>query len=229
MRVIIKNDYDLLCQWVAFYILKRIEEFKPSKEKPFVIGLPTGSSPLGVYAQLIEYYRNGLLSFANVITFNMDEYVNLPKEHPESYHYFMWNNFFNHIDIPAENVNMLDGCAEDSREECSRYEAKIVKVGGIELFLAGVGSDGHLAFNEPGSSLSSRTRIKTLCKGTILDNSRFFENDELSVPTTALTVGMGTIMDANEVLVIISGINKALALKECLEGNINNPWTLTLL
>ena len=176
MRVIIKDNYDLLCEWVAFYILKRIEAFKPTKDNPFVIGLPTGSSPLGVYRKLIEYYKNGRLSFVNVVTFNMDEYVNLPKEHPESYHYFMWNNFFNHINIPPENVNMLDGCAKDLVEECDRYEAKIKKVGGIELFLGGVGVGGHLAFNEAGSSLSSRTRIKTLCKETIISNSRFFES-----------------------------------------------------
>nr|QBK87483.1 MAG: glucosamine-6-phosphate isomerases/6-phosphogluconolactonase [Marseillevirus LCMAC201] len=229
MRVIIKETYDLLCEWVAIYTLKRIVDFKPTKDKPFVIGLPTGSSPLGVYTRLIEYYNAGRLSFKNVVTFNMDEYVNLPKEHPESYHYFMWNNFFSYIDIPKENVNILDGCTEDLVEECNKYEEKIKKVGGIELFLAGVGTDGHLAFNEPGSSLSSRTRIKTLCKETIISNSRFFENDELCVPTTALTVGLGTIMDANEVLVIISGFHKALALKKCLEGNVCNTWTISLL
>ena len=128
--------------------------------------------------KLIEYCKSGELSFQNVITFNMDEYVGLDKTHPESYHYFMMTHFFNHIDIKKENINLLDGCAEDLIEECKRYEEKIKEVGGIDLFLGGVGTDGHIAFNEPGSSLTSRTRIKTLCHETIESNSRFFQNDE---------------------------------------------------
>lgn len=229
MRVIIKKDYENLSEWVAYYIMIKIKEFNPSKEKPFKLGLPTGSTPLGTYKKLIEYCKNDQLSFQNVITFNMDEYVGLDKNHPESYHYFMMTNFFNHIDIKKENINLLDGCADDLLEECRKYEEKILAVGGINLFLGGVGTDGHIAFNEPGSSLTSRTRIKTLCHETIESNSRFFQNDEKNVPTLALTVGLGTIMDSKEVLIMISGSHKSIALKECLEGNINNTWTITVL
>jgi glucosamine-6-phosphate deaminase len=228
MRVIIKNDYDKLSHWIAYYIMMKINNNNNNQyNKKLVLGLPTGSSPLKVYEKLIEYYKNGEVSFKNVITFNMDEYVGLPKQHMQSYYYFMHKNFFDHIDILPENINMLDGCASNLKLECERYEKKIIEVGGIDLFLGGVGTDGHIAFNEPGSSLASRTRIKTLCEETIKSNSRFFDN--INVPRFALTVGLGTIMDSSEVLIIISGFHKAHALKECLEGNVNNTWTITLL
>ena len=151
MRVIIEPSYDLLSQWAANYVAKRINEFEPKEGKPFVLGLPTGSSPLGMYRALIELNKAGKVSFRNVVTFNMDEYVNLPEEHPESYHSFMWNNFFSHIDIRKENVNILNGNAPDLAAECARYEQKIKDIGGIHLFLGGIGPDGHIAFNEPGS------------------------------------------------------------------------------
>ena len=129
-------------------------------QKPFVLGLPTGSSPLGMYKALIDLHKKGVVSFKNVVTFNMDEYVGLQQAHPESYYSFMWNNFFNHIDIVKANVNILNGNAADLEAECERYEAKIKEYGGIDLFLGGIGPDGHIAFNEPGSSLTSRTRVK---------------------------------------------------------------------
>ena len=213
MRVIIKNNYAILSEWIAYYIMIKINMFNPTKDKPFVIGLPTGSSPLGIYKTLIKYYNEGRISFKNVITFNMDEYVGLSPNHPESYYYYMHMNFFNHIDIPKENINLLDGCADNLINECERYENKIKKVGGINLFLGGVGTNGHIAFNEPGSSLSSRTRIKTLSDETIVDNSRFFDLSIEKVPTMTLTVGLGTIMDADEVVIIINGAHKANALK----------------
>ena len=170
MRVIIEPSYDLLSQWAANYVAKRINEFGPKESAPFVLGLPTGSSPLGMYRELIKLNKAGKVSFRNVVTFNMDEYVGLPEEHPESYHSFMWNNFFNHIDIRKENVNILNGNAPDLAAECARYEAKIKQFGGIHLFLGGIGPDGHIAFNEPGSSLSSRTRKKELTTDTIIAN-----------------------------------------------------------
>ena len=228
MKVIIKKDYKTITEWLAYYIIIKINQFEPTKDKKFVLGLPTGSSPLGIYKKLIQYYKEDKVSFKNVITFNMDEYVGLSRDNQQSYYYFMHHHFFNHIDILPENINMLDGCAQDLKEECSRYENKILEVGGIDLFLGGVGTDGHIAFNEPGSSLSSRTRIKTLCQETISCNSRFFNNNN-NVPQFALTVGLATIMDAKEVVIIISGIQKAHALKQCLEGNVNNTWTITLL
>lgn len=229
MRLIIEPDYETASKWVANYITKSINEFGPTKAKPFVLGLPTGSSPLGAYKELIKLNKNGKVSFENVITFNMDEYVNIPKDHPESYHSFMWNNLFSHVDIKEKNVNILNGDAPDLEEECENYEKKMKDVGGIKLFLGGIGPDGHIAFNEPGSSLTSRTRVKTLTYDTIVANSRFFDNDIKKVPKTALTVGVGTVMDAEEVLIIVSGHNKARALLHAVEESINHLWTISAL
>ncbi len=229
MRLIIQESYSQLSQWAAAYIVKRINEFAPTPEKPFVLGLPTGSTPLGTYKQLIKLYNEGKVSFANVVTFNMDEYIGLPEDHPESYHSFMWNNFFKHIDIKEENVNILNGNAENPQAECVRYEQKIKSYGGIHLFMGGIGPDGHIAFNEPGSSLASRTRVKTLTQDTIIANSRFFNNDITLVPKTALTVGVGTIMDAQEVLILVNGHNKARALYQAVEGAVNHMWTISVL
>jgi glucosamine-6-phosphate deaminase len=229
MRLIIEPNYEILSKWAANYIAAKIHKANPTADKPFVLGLPTGSSPLGTYKSLIELYRNGVVSFQHVITFNMDEYVGLPREHPQSYYSFMWDNLFSHIDILPDNAHLLDGCAADLEAECANYEAKIKQAGGIDLFLGGVGIDGHLAFNEPGSSLTSRTRIKTLTSDTIVVNSRFFENDVNKVPKTALTVGIGTVLDAKEVIVLVNGHNKARALQQAVEGGVSQMWTITAL
>ncbi|MDN0081025.1 glucosamine-6-phosphate deaminase [Bacteroides gallinaceum] len=229
MRVIIESDYRSLSEWAANYVAKRINEFQPSSERPFVLGLPTGSSPLGMYKALIELNREGKVSFRNVVTFNMDEYVGLPESHPESYHSFMFNNFFNHIDIPKENIHILNGNASDLEAECGNYEKQIASYGGIDLFVGGIGPDGHIAFNEPGSSLTSRTRVKTLTTDTIVANSRFFDNDVDKVPKTALTVGVGTVMDAKEVLILCNGHNKARALHHAVEGSVTQMWTISAL
>lgn len=229
MRLIIQPDYNKVSKWTADYVANRIISAKPTAEKPFVLGLPTGSSPIGMYQELINLYRRGIVSFKHVVTFNMDEYVGLPESHPQSYHSFMWNNFFSHIDIEKENVNILNGNAEDYDEECRRYEEKIVAYGGIDLFLGGIGPDGHIAFNEPGSSLSSRTRMKTLTTDTIIANSRFFDNDISLVPKTALTVGVGTVMDAREVLIIVNGHGKARALRHAVEEGVSHLWTISAL
>ena len=227
MRIIIEPDYKTISRWTANYIAKKINSHKGAR--PFVLGLPTGSSPVGTYNELAELNKKGKVSFKNVVTFNMDEYIGIPKEHPQSYHTFMWENLFSHIDILPENVNILNGNAPDLAAECNRYEEKIVSLGGIDLFLGGVGADGHLAFNEPGSSLQSRTRVKTLTYDTILVNSRFFENDPAQVPTTALTVGIATVLDAKEVLIIVNGHNKARALRHAVEEGINHIWTISAL
>ena len=229
MRLIIEPNYEQLSKWAANYVAASIKKANPTAEKPFVLGLPTGSSPLGMYKNLIELYKKGDISFQNIITFNMDEYVGLPKEHPESYHSFMWNNFFSHIDIKKENVNILNGNAVDLEAECASYEAKMKAVGGVDLFLGGIGPDGHIAFNEPGSSLSSRTRVKTLTTDTIIANSRFFDNDVNKVPKTSVTVGVGTVLDAKEVLIMVNGHNKARALAQVIEGSVNQMWTITAL
>jgi glucosamine-6-phosphate deaminase len=229
MRVIIEPNYELASKWAANYVAKKINMYKPTESKSFVLGLPTGSSPLGMYKELIKLNNEAVVSFQNVVTFNMDEYVNIPEEHPESYHSFMWNNFFGHIDIKKENVNILNGNAPDLEVECAGYEDKIEKVGGINLFVGGIGPDGHIAFNEPGSSLSSRTRVKTLTYDTIIANSRFFDGDINKVPKTALTVGVGTVLDADEVLIIVNGHNKARALRHAIEGSVNHMWTISAL
>lgn len=229
MRVIIKPDYEKVSKWAADYIADKIKEFSPTENRPFVLGLPTGSTPLGVYAELINKYRQGEISFANVITFNMDEYVGLEENHPQSYHYFMHENFFKHIDIKKDNIHILNGLAGDINSECEKYEQAIAEAGGINLFLGGLGEDGHIAFNEPFSSLSSRTRIKTLTEDTIRANSRFFDNDISKVPTTALTVGIGTIMDAKEVIILATGAKKAKAVYHAIEDCINHKWPVSVL
>ena len=141
MRVIIQPNYEKVSQWAANHIVKRINEFNPTEDRPFVLGLPTGSTPLGTYKALIELHKQGKVSFKNVVTFNMDEYVGLPHEHDQSYWYFMHTNFFDHIDIPAENINILNGMTDDPEGECRRYEEKIASCGGIDLFLGGCGID----------------------------------------------------------------------------------------
>jgi glucosamine-6-phosphate deaminase len=229
MRLLIRNDRLEASEYVAEYIIRRINAFAPTPSSPFILGLPTGSSPELVYASLVVAHRAGRVSFANVVTFNMDEYVGLPRAHPQSYHSFMYHHFFSHVDIDPKNVHILDGNAPDLEAECDRYEDRIREYGGIELFLGGIGPDGHIAFNEPGSSLSSRTRVKTLTYDTILANSRFFDDDVSKVPRMALTVGVGTILDAKEVVIIITGAHKAVALQKCIEGPINHMWTLSSL
>ena len=229
MRVIIEKNYEEMSRWAASHIVERINAFNPTAERPFVLGLPTGSTPIGTYRELVRLHQEGKISFKNVVTFNMDEYVNIAEDHPESYHSFMWSNFFRHIDIPKENVNILNGNADDLEAECARYEAKILSYGGIDLFMGGIGPDGHIAFNEPGSSLTSRTRVKTLTTDTIIANSRFFDNDVTKVPKTALTVGVGTVMDAREVMILANGHGKARALAHAIEGAVSQMWTVSIL
>ena len=185
MRVIIEKNYDAMSRWAANHIVERIKAFKPTAKKPFILGLPTGSTPIGTYKELVKLYKKGEISFKNVVTFNMDEYVRIPEDHPESYHSFMWNNFFKHIDIKN--------------------------------------------FNEPGSSLTSRTRVKTLTSDTIIANSRFFDNDINKVPKTALTVGVGTVMDSREVMILANGHGKARALAHAIEGAVSQMWTVSVL
>lgn len=225
MRVIIQPDYERVSKWAAGYVAAKILAFGPTADRPFVLGLPTGSSPIGMYTELAALCEGGKLSFKNVVTFNMDEYVGLPQDHPESYHSFMWKYLFGKIDIPRENVNILNGNAPDLDAECAGYEQRIKQIGGIRLFVGGVGVDGHLAFNEPGSSLNSRTRVVRLTTDTRIVNSRFFDNDPNKVPETALSVGVGTVMDADEVLVIINGHNKARAMRHLVEEGVNHMWT----
>ena len=228
MRVIIQENYEKMSKWAAEHIAAKINAHKEAR--PFVLGLPTGSSPIGVYRELIGMNREGKVSFKNVVTFNMDEYLGLPKTHDQSYWYFMHDNFFDHLtDMAPENINILDGMAADPEEECRKYEEKIASRGGIDLFMGGIGVDGHLAFNEPYTSLTSRTGVRLLTDDTRIVNSRFFGNDPDKVPCKALSVGIGTVTDSKEVLVLISGHNKARALAATVEGGVSQKWTCSAL
>ncbi|MBO7544329.1 MAG: glucosamine-6-phosphate deaminase [Bacteroidales bacterium] len=227
MKVIIKETPAEGSIWAARYIAKRINEKAAVSDKPFVIGLCTGSTPIETYAELIRMVKAGEVSFKNVISFNMDEYVGLPEDHPESYHSFMHKYLFDHIDEPAENIHILNGNAPDPALECEKYEEAIVKAGGFDLFLGGVGEDGHIAFNEPFSSLSSRTRVVTLTRDTREVNSRFFGGDWKLVPAQAMSVGVATVLSSKEVVILAFGSKKARAIKDAVEGPISHYCTLS--
>ena len=229
MNVIIRDNQHEASLWAARHIADAIRAKAARTAEPFVLGLATGSTPIETYAELIRMYKAGELSFRNVITFNMDEYVGLPVEHPESYHSFMDKYLFNHIDIPRKNIHLLDGNAPDLKAECEAYEAAIVAAGGIDLFLGGVGEDGHLAFNEPFSSLKSRTRVMDLTYDTLLVNSRFFEGDINKVPKQAMSVGVATVLSAAEVLILAFGHKKARAIAQAVEGPLTHVVTLSAL
>ena len=228
MRLIIEPNYEQLSKWAANYVAAKIKKANPTAEKPFVLGLPTGSSPLGMYKNLIELNKQGVISFQNIITFNMDEYVGLPKDHPESYHSFMWNNFFSHIDIKPENVNILNGNAEDLEAECTAYEAKMKAAGGVDLFLGGIGPDGHIAFNEPGTPFGSVTHIVDLAESTIKDNSRMFKSID-EVPRQAFTMGLKNIMNAKKILILANGANKAKAVYGLVKGEVTEAVPASVL
>jgi glucosamine-6-phosphate deaminase len=230
MRLIVLKDYQEVSDWAARYVARRIQaNSAASPQRNFVLGLPTGSTPVGMYRRLVELYKAGSLSFSRVTTFNMDEYVGLPATHPCSYQTFMNEQLFSQVDIDPAKAHLPKGSAPDLEAECARYEAAIEASGGVDLFVGGVGSDGHIAFNMPGSSLASRTRVKTLTAATRQANARFFGGDPEAVPATALTVGVGTIMAAREVLIIVSGQNKARALRHAVEEGVNHMWPLSCL
>lgn len=229
MRLIIQDTADDASCWTARHIADRIRRRQRESDAPFVLGLPTGSTPEGTYRELIRLHRAGELSFANVVTFNMDEYVGLPADHPLSYHAFMCEHLFRHVDLRPEHTHLLDGAAPDPELECARYERLIAEAGGIDLFLGGVGEDGHLAFNEPFSSLCSRTRVKTLTEDTRRVNARFFGGDIDRVPRQALTVGVATVLEAREVVVLALGRRKARAVQQCVEGPYSHTSTVTAL
>jgi len=194
------------------------------KQKPdAVLGLATGSTPLPLYQALIAMD----LDWSRVTTFNLDEYIGLPREHPQSYHSFMWENLFRHINIARDKVHIPDGNASDIPQFCQEYEQRIRSAGGIDLQLLGIGSDGHIGFNEPSSSLASRTRIKTLTQQTCRDNARFFGSEE-AVPRHVITMGIGTIMEARMNLLLAFGSNKSNAIAEAVEGPVTamNPASI---
>lgn len=211
----IRKDYDAISKEGARIVAELVR-----KKPDCVLGFATGSSPLGMYQELIRMHREDGLDFSKVTTFNLDEYVGLPPEHEQSYHYFMWENLFKHINVGPRHVNIPHGMADDIEGHCVWYEEQIEKAGGIDLQILGIGGNGHIAFNEPGSSLGSRTRIKTLTGKTRQDNARFFDSMD-QVPKYAITMGIGTIMDARKLLMLASGKGKANAIKNTTEGPIS--------
>jgi glucosamine-6-phosphate deaminase len=216
MEVIVKENYEEVSKTAA-RIVARVLNAKPNA----VLGLATGSTPLGLYRELVRMHEEEGLDFSQVTTFNLDEYVGLPKNHPQSYHYFMHQNLFQHINIPAHGIYMPSGTTDNYEAFCKWYEQRIVESGGIDVQVLGIGSDGHIAFNEPSSSLGSRTRIKTLARQTIQDNARFFESID-QVPVYAITMGVGTIMETRKVLLLANGEAKAQAIADAIEGPVTS-------
>ena len=214
MEIIIQKDADTASRIAAQYVARVIQ-----KKPDAVLGLATGSTPVKLYRELIRMHQQEGLDFSRITTFNLDEYVGLKPDHPASYRRFMHENLFDHINIPPDNIHIPDGEADDIPTHCQQYEKKICQAGGIDLQILGIGSDGHIGFNEPTSSLASRTRIKTLTEETIGDNARFFESAE-DVPHHVITMGIGTILDSRACLMLAFGENKATAIAGAVEGPV---------
>jgi len=223
MEIIVKDNPDQMSRSAAT-IVARVLNAKPNS----VLGLATGSTPLGLYRELVRMHKDEGLDFSQVTTFNLDEYVGLTQRHPQSYHYFMDENLFKHINIPRRNIYIPSGTTDNYKAFCQWYEDEIKRCGGIDLQILGIGSDGHIAFNEPTSSLGSRTRIKTLAKQTIDDNARFFDSPE-QVPIYAITMGVGTILEAHKILLLANGRAKAGAIAAAIEGPVTSMITASAL
>jgi glucosamine-6-phosphate deaminase len=223
MEVVVKQSYEEMSK-VAAQMVAEVLNTKPNA----VLGMATGSTPLGLYQELVRMYERGELDFSRVVTFNLDEYVGLPGNHPQSYGYFMQENFFKHVNVQPQNINVPSGTTSNYPAFCDWYEKRIAECGGIDVQILGIGSDGHIAFNEPTSSLSSRTRLKTLSKQTIDDNARFFERRD-DVPIYAITMGVGTILEAREIILLANGANKADAIAAAVEGPVTSMITASAL
>jgi len=223
MEVIVQETYEEMSR-AAARVVARTLNAKPNA----VLGLATGSTPLGLYQELVRMHRDEGLDFSQVTTFNLDEYVGLTQKHPQSYHYFMHENLFKHINIPNQNIYIPSGTTDNYAAFCQWYERRIVECGGIDLQILGIGSDGHIAFNEPSSSLGSRTRIKTLAKQTIDDNARFFDAPE-QVPVYAITMGVGTVLEAHKIILLANGQQKAAAVAAAIEGPVTSMITASAL
>lgn len=224
MELIIQPDKHAIATLVADSITALIDR-KPDA----VLGVATGSSPLTVYDELARRYEAGQVSFARTQAFMLDEYVGLPAEHPQRYRNVIEAEFASRVDIPAEAVHGPDGLAEDIPTACRAYDEAISAVGGVDLQILGIGTDGHIAFNEPGSSLASRTRIKTLTGQTRRDNARFFDDDLNQVPTHCLTQGLATIMSAKHLMLVATGGHKAEAVHQLAEGAVSAMWPATIM
>lgn len=214
MEIIIKQAYAQICE-EAVRIIHQLWK----KKKNLVLCLATGKTPLGVYRKLIEFYRKGEIDFSQAIAFGLDEYLGLEETHPQSFAYYLEKNFYQHINIRKENIFRLKGFPKDIDSHCREYEEKIKSFGGIDLQILGVGRNGHIGFNEPSSSLASRTRVKTLTPETIKANSPFFKNEK-EVPRYCLTMGIGTIMESKMIVLLASGREKSEAISKCVEGPV---------
>jgi glucosamine-6-phosphate deaminase len=223
VEVAIKETYEEMSR-AAARAVARLLNSKPNA----VLGLATGSTPLALYKELVRLHGDEGLDFSQVTTFNLDEYVGLRKADKQSYHYFMQEHLFRHINIPQQNIYIPSGTTDNYEAFCQWYETRIQECGGIDLQILGIGSDGHIAFNEPSSSLGSRTRIKTLAKQTIADNARFFAQPE-DVPIYAITMGVGTILEARRIMLLASGENKAGAIAAAIEGPVTSMITASAL
>ena len=223
MEVIIAKDYTEMSKQAA-RIVARLLRRKPNA----VLGLATGSTPIGLYKELIRMHKEEGLDFSKVVTFNLDEYVGLPASHDQSYNFFMNDNLFKHVNVNPENIHIPDGMADDIEVFCEWYEDEIDAAGGIDLQVLGIGGDGHIAFNEPSSSLASRTRLKTLTEQTIEDNARFFAKKE-DVPRYAITMGVGSVMEARHCLLLANGENKAEPVAKAIEGPVTSMITASVL
>ncbi|MFW6023097.1 MAG: glucosamine-6-phosphate deaminase [Halanaerobiaceae bacterium] len=218
MRIIIEKDYGAVSKKAALLVASQVT-IKPDS----VLGLATGSTPLGMYKELIAMYQQEEIDFSEVTTFNLDEYYRLPHDNPHSYHYYMNNEFFSHVDIKESNIFIPDGTVDDINKECNNYERKIMRSGGIDLQVLGIGSNGHIGFNEPRDTLNVSTGLVSLSEKTIIDNSRFFSSLE-KVPKKAVTMGMATILKASRILLLASGKGKAEAIQKTVSGYIST-WT----
>lgn len=223
MKIIVEENYEKMSNRAALLLASQIHLKENSK-----LGLATGGTPMGMYNKLIEMYNEDEVDFSQVMTFNLDEYCGLSKENPNSYHYYMFDNFFNHINIKKENVNIPDGMAEDYNKECREYEALIENAGGIDLQVLGIGANGHIGFNEPAEKLNVMTNVVNLSKETIQANSRYFENEE-KVPKQAISMGMATILKSKRILLLASGKNKVEAIKATVSGKISTGVPASLL
>lgn len=223
MEVIRVKDYDEMSEKACAFVTERLKQ-----RNDLVMGFATGSTPEGLYQRLIEKYRKQEITFKDVVSFNLDEYIGLDKDHPNSYYYFMREKLFDHVDISFDNVNIPNGAASDLEAECQAFEAKIKQAGGIELQILGIGGNGHIGFNEPGTPFTSRTQVVDLASSTIKANSRFFDSIE-EVPTQAVSMGIGTIMESKEILLLASGETKRDAMTAVLRGDMTEDVPATVL
>ena len=216
MQISIVKEYEALSRAAAEVVAEQIRSVPDA-----VVGFATGSTPLGLYRHLVRLHQNEGLDFSRITCFNLDEYLGLPFQHEQSYHYFMWQNLFNHVNVHPQSVYIPSGTCKDPRQFCAWYEQQIAKAGGIDLQILGLGENGHLAFNEPGASLGSRTRVTVLTQDTIHANARFFDHPD-DVPREAITMGIGTIMEARKLLLLARGKKKAKAVSAMVEGALSS-------